>query len=92
MLRSQWQQQELLLDKIGQINQRMKELEEMGIHLTAKLIPLVLVVHLFEISDHPRPGRVPSQPFLGECAGSRHIKTSKRREKAEVRACLFRGQ
>ncbi len=31
------EQQELLLDKIGQINQRMKELEEMKIHLTAKL-------------------------------------------------------
>ncbi len=33
------EQQELLLDKIGQINQRMKELEKMKIHLTAKLIP-----------------------------------------------------
>jgi len=30
-------QQELLLDKIGQINQRMKELEEMKVHLTARL-------------------------------------------------------
>ena len=47
------------------------------------------VAHLFEVGDQGGAGGVPSQAFLREGAGGRHVPTDERREPAKVVGRLF---